>query len=56
MPIAALSGVIFAVSVHTFQWGSFITFYRGPKHDAIVSIVRGVLSVLVFISLVAARD
>lgn len=44
MPIAALSGVIFAVSLHTFQWGSFIKLYYGPKHDSFVMVVRALLS------------
>lgn len=40
MPIAALSGVIFTVSLHTFQWGSLAKLYHGPKHDAFVMVVR----------------
>lgn len=45
MPIAALSGVIWAVALHTFQYGSIAKLVRGPRHDALVTVVVTCLSV-----------
>lgn len=40
MPIAALAGVIFSVSLHTFQWRNLRQLHKLPRHDAMVIVVR----------------
>lgn len=45
IPIAALVGVMFAVSEKTFEWGTFKVFGKVPKHDVFVIVAVTVVTV-----------
>ncbi|UOQ86387.1 SulP family inorganic anion transporter [Gracilibacillus salinarum] len=45
IPMAALAGVMFMVSISTFDWSSITTLHRVPRTDAVVMVVT-VLSVV----------
>ncbi|MES1909581.1 MAG: hypothetical protein MHM6MM_002297 [Cercozoa sp. M6MM] len=46
IPIAALTGVLFMVVIHTFNWGTFKTLRRASKADAFVVVLVTVLAVV----------
>ena len=46
LPMAALTGLMIMVSIGTFEWASFKTFYRMPKSDVFVMIAVTVITVL----------
>jgi len=46
VPLAALVGVMFMVSIGTFEWTSFRILHKIPKSDAIVIILVTILTVL----------
>ena len=46
IPIAALIGLMFTVSVNTFEWSSFRIWSRIPKSDALVLLTVSVLTVV----------
>lgn len=47
IPLAALVGVMFMVSIATFEWSSFRLFKQVPKSDLLVIVVVSVTTVLV---------
>lgn len=46
VPVAALVGVMFMVSIGTFEWASLRILHRIPKSDAIVIVLVTVLTVI----------
>jgi sulfate permease, SulP family len=46
IPIAALIGVMFMVSIGTFEWASFRILHRIPKSDALVIVLVSVVTVI----------
>lgn len=46
VPIAALVGLMFMVSIGTFEWASFRILHRIPKSDSLVLILVSVLTVI----------
>lgn len=47
IPLAALVGVMFMVSIATFEWSSFRVLKRIPPSDALIIIVVSVITVIV---------
>ena len=47
IPLAALVGVMFMVSIATFEWSSFRLFKQIPKSDLLVIVVVSVTTVLI---------
>ncbi len=45
LPMAALTGVMFMVSIGTFEWASLRTFRRMPKSDVLVMVVVTLVTV-----------
>lgn len=46
VPVAALVGLMFMVSIGTFEWASFRILHRIPKADAIVLVLVSVMTVI----------
>lgn len=46
LPMAALTGVMIMVAFGTFEWASFKTFNRMPKHDIFVMLVVTIITIV----------
>jgi SulP family sulfate permease len=46
LPMAALTGVMIMVAIGTFEWASFKSFTKMPKHDIFVMLVVTLITVL----------
>ncbi|WP_417886015.1 SulP family inorganic anion transporter [Zunongwangia sp.] len=46
LPMAALTGVMIMVAFGTFEWASFKTFNRMPKHDIFVMLIVTIITIV----------
>ena len=46
IPVAVLVGIMFMVSIGTFEWSSFSHLKRMPRHDAFVMVVVTIVTIV----------